>query len=78
MELAQVVTNALFSLPATEGYDGPVVCLRRPTDRLPGEKHVRILHPVVISLLATMGCSQFFFENDYCRLGDWCRLQMRG
>ena len=40
MELAQVVTNALFSLPATKGYDGPVVCLQRPTDRLPGEKHI--------------------------------------
>ncbi|XP_037456481.1 ribosome biogenesis regulatory protein homolog isoform X5 [Triticum dicoccoides] len=38
-ELAQAVANALFSLPATEGCDGPVVRLPPPTNRLPREKH---------------------------------------
>ncbi|KAE8794326.1 Ribosome biogenesis regulatory protein-like protein [Hordeum vulgare] len=39
-ELAQAVANALFSLPATEGRDGPVVRLPPPTNRLPREKHL--------------------------------------
>uniref|UniRef100_R7WBB4 Ribosome biogenesis regulatory protein n=1 Tax=Aegilops tauschii TaxID=37682 RepID=R7WBB4_AEGTA len=38
-ELAQAVANALFSLPATEGRDGPLVRLPPPTNRLPREKH---------------------------------------
>ncbi|XP_048545802.1 uncharacterized protein LOC125524817 isoform X2 [Triticum urartu] len=49
-ELAQAVANALFSLPATEGCDGPVVRLPPPTNRLPREKHLRILHPVMFQL----------------------------
>ena len=40
-ELAQAVADALFSLPATEGRDGPVVHLPAPINRLPREKHVR-------------------------------------
>ncbi|KAI5017052.1 hypothetical protein ZWY2020_037430 [Hordeum vulgare] len=40
-ELAQAVANALFSLPATEGRDGPVVRLPPPANRLPREKHLR-------------------------------------
>ncbi|KAF6982268.1 hypothetical protein CFC21_000683 [Triticum aestivum] len=39
-ELAQAVANALFSLPATEGRDGPLVRLPPPTNRLPREKHL--------------------------------------
>ncbi|KAM3214073.1 hypothetical protein ACQJBY_066473 [Aegilops geniculata] len=61
-ELAQAVANALFLLPVTEGCDGPVVRLPPPTNRLPHEKHVRILHPVILALLATVGCSRLFFR----------------
>ncbi|KAG0473837.1 hypothetical protein HPP92_015186 [Vanilla planifolia] len=39
-ELVQVVVNALFSLPSTEGLDGPIVRLPEPTTRLPREKHL--------------------------------------
>jgi regulator of ribosome biosynthesis len=46
MELAQAVADALFALPATEGRDGPVVCLPPPTNRLPREKHVSISSPL--------------------------------
>lgn len=39
-ELVQVVVNALFSLPSTEGLDGPIVRLPEPSMRLPREKHL--------------------------------------
>lgn len=39
-ELVQAVANELFSLPATEDPDGPIVKLPQPTTRLPREKHL--------------------------------------
>ncbi|KAK8919090.1 hypothetical protein KSP39_PZI022127 [Platanthera zijinensis] len=39
-ELVQGVVNALFSLPSTEGLEGPMVRLPDPSTRLPREKHL--------------------------------------
>ncbi|XP_020586854.1 ribosome biogenesis regulatory protein homolog [Phalaenopsis equestris] len=39
-ELVQEIVNVLFSLPASEELDGPIVQLPKPTTRLPREKHL--------------------------------------
>jgi hypothetical protein len=64
-ELAQAVADALFSLPATEGRDGPVVRLPPPANRLPREKHVRRrqLSFSLSSLLASVDCVDLIENN---------------
>ncbi|GMH17862.1 hypothetical protein Nepgr_019703 [Nepenthes gracilis] len=39
-ELAQALADVLFTLPATEDVDGPIVKLPPPTTRLPRQKHL--------------------------------------
>ncbi|XP_021741711.1 ribosome biogenesis regulatory protein homolog [Chenopodium quinoa] len=39
-ELAQAIADALFTLPANEDVDGPIVTLPPPTTRLPRQKHL--------------------------------------